>query len=144
MLSLSIDRNDSPKFYFSFQDIYGNALAIEREDLVELKYSVSKMVAGRLYPVENYENLDIPIANWKSEPEPYPRNIVGTSASGAGYNLELFPYSNENGEWKSPFSEPNTVYYLAATIAYYMSDPALTDAALFRRSISVKITTGSV
>ena len=94
--------------------------------------------------MENYESVDVPIANWKSVPAEYPSNIVGVSRSGAGYNLELFPYSNENGEWKSPFSEPNTVYYLAATIAYYMSDSALTDEALFRRSISVRITTGSV
>ena len=60
MLSLSIDRNDSPKFYFSFQDIYGNALEIEPEDLVELTYTVSRMVSGTLYPIDGYTDVAIP------------------------------------------------------------------------------------
>lgn len=144
MLSLSIDRNDSPKFYFSFQDIYGNALEIEPEDLVELTYTVSRMVRGALYPLEDYTDVPIPTDNWRNSPAEFPAKIVGVSSSTDGYNLELFPYTNVDGNWKSPFSITNTTYYLTATIAYYMSDVALQDAALYRRSISVKVTTGSV
>lgn len=144
MLSMAIDRNDSPKFYFSFQDIYGNALEIEPEDLVELTYSVSRMVSGTLYPIDGYTDVAIPIENWRNTPAEYPSKIVGVSSSAAGYNLELFPYTNVDGQWKSPFAIKNTTYYLTATIAYYMSDVALQDAALYRRSISVKVTTGSV
>lgn len=144
MLSLTIERNDAPKFYFSFQDIYGEALSIAAEDLVELRYTVARMVAGNLYDIEDYVDVDIPRENWRSEPAEYPSNIVGVGTRGQGYNLELFPYTNVGGEWKSPFAITNTVYYLTATIAYYMSDSALTDAALYRRSISVKVTTGSV
>lgn len=144
MLSISIDKNDSPKFYFSFQDIYGEALSIEPEDLVELKYSVSRLSAGRVFPVEGYTNVDIPIDNWKSVPAEYPSNIAGLTSRSGGYNLELFPYTEVNGEWESPFSLANTTYYLTATIAYYMTDDALEESALYRRSYSVKVVTGSV
>lgn len=144
MTSITIDRNDSPKFYFSFQDIYGQALTIDAEDLVELKYSVYRQISGKLYPVEGYVDVAIPSENWKSEPAEYPSNIVGVSRNGTGYNLELFPYTNVEGEWESPFSLANATYYLTATIAYYMNDSALTGEALYRRSISVKVATGSV
>ena len=144
MFSISINTNDSPKLYFAFFDIYGNVLNVAATDLIELKYSVSRVVSGKQYALDDFTDVEIPLDNWHSESAPFPSNIKGVSASSGGYNLELFPYYNKDGVWTSPFTLTNSTYYLTVYIAYYMSDAALEESAVYKRSVTVAITTGSV
>ena len=144
MLSISINTNDSPKLYFAFFDIYGHALNVAATDLIELKYSVTRVVAGRQYAVDDFTDVVIPLDNWHAEPASYPSNIKGVSSSSGGYNLELFPYYNKDGVWASPFTQTNSTYYLTVYLSYYMSDVALDESAVYRRSVTVAISTGSV
>lgn len=146
MLSITIDLNDSPKFYAAFRDVNGNMLSIARDNIVELKYSVTKLVAGGRYPVENYTDVNIPITNWHETPGEYPSTIreIDSAQIPNGYNLEVFPYRNENGGWDSPFSEPYATYYLTVVVAYNMTDPALVGSALHRRYFTARIITGSM
>lgn len=141
MTTITIKTNDSPKFYFSFKDIYGEPLEINATDFTVLKYSVSRKIANSLYPVEGYADVAIPASNWKNPPEEYPASVVGVGESSTVYNLELFPYTKVDGKWTSPFSLRNETYCLTVSLAYYMSDDALDGTAIYERSESVTIKT---
>lgn len=145
MLNVTVDVKDSPKFYVQIRDIYGGALRIPISDVIEMKYSVAKLVNGQAYPLEKYADVEIPSTCWHEEPASYPTTIqgVGASSKDIGYTLEVFPYKNVGGEWESPFSEQNTTYKVTFTVAYFMEDSALEGSALFRRNFSVKVTTNA-
>ena len=145
MLNVTVDVKDSPKFYVGFRDIYGETLRIPTSDVIEIKYSVAKLVNGQAYPLEEYADVEVPSTCWHEEPASYPTTIqgVGASSKDSGYNLEVFPYRNVDGEWESPFSEQNTAYQVTFTVAYFMEDSALEGSALFRRNLSVKVTTSA-
>lgn len=145
MVSLTISPNDAPKLYFSFVDIYGDALSIDVNDLESRTYTVVRVVNGQQYPVEGFRDVVIPDYCWHNPAVSLPSNIQGMSAGGT-YTLELFPYKNVSGIWVSPFSVPNSTYYVFVNVTYHMTDDALgagVEASL-TKTVAVKVTTGTV
>lgn len=148
-MAIIIDKDDSPKFYMFVRDIYGNTLGATRSDFTELKYSIYKYVSGVRTAVDGFTNINISSDNYYTQPQQYPSTIKGLSNEEieSGYNLTFFPYkiTQDNGVdvWSSPFSETNALYEIVVTMAYQMTDPALTGTALLKRNFTISVQTRS-
>lgn len=144
-MRIAVKAGDSPKIYALVRDIYGNPLEAEASDFTAFKYSVYKIVAGNRIAVPGFTDITIPAANYKKPPVDYPDNISGLSTSEIAekYNVEVFPYIVENGAWKSPFTDYNSLYELAVNLVYSMEDPALTGTALIDKSFTVQVSVGA-
>ena len=146
MTIINLRRNDSPKLYFGFTDVYGKPFSPPFSELTELTYSVYQILQSRRVPVDGFINVPIPEACWHAEPDAYPKHIQGVPSSklAEGYTLELYPFKkDENSDiWISPFTEPNTEYDVVVKLSYPMTDTALDGTNEYKREYVVRVVTG--
>ena len=147
MDAINLRRNDSPKLYFGFTDVYGKPFSPPYSDLTELTYSVYQIMQGRRVPIEGFTNVTIPESCWHAEPGAYPKHVRGVSGSklAEGYTLELYPFrvDEASGAWISPFTEPATTYQVVVKLVYPMTDEALEGTFKYKRDYVVSIVTGN-
>ena len=145
--TINLRRNDSPKLYFGFTDVYGKPFSPPFSALTELTYSVYQILQNRRVPIEGFIKIPIPESCWHPEPEAYPKKIQGVPSAklAEGYTLELYPFKKDetSGAWESPFTEANTSYDVVVRLSYPMTDAALDGTYDYKREYVVRVITGN-